>query len=50
MEHLYVKGECKVLDPRGVYVIHGEKKVFIWIGNEIQGKNEKLYPQICDEE
>lgn len=42
MEHLYNKSQEKVLDPRGVYIIQSEKRLIIWIGNEIQGSNEKL--------
>jgi len=45
MEHLYGKGEEKVLDPRGIFVIHTEKKMWIWIGSEIQGANEKLFTE-----
>lgn len=42
MEHLYSKSQGKVLDPRGVFVIQSEKRLVIWVGNEIQGANEKL--------
>jgi hypothetical protein len=42
MEHLYSKNQEKALDPRGIFVIQSEKRLVIWIGNEIQGDNEKL--------
>ena len=32
-----------MLDPRGVYVVHAEKEVYVWVGDEIQGNNEKSY-------
>ena len=43
MEHLYIKSEGKTLDPRGVFIIQTEKKIILWIGNELQGANEKMY-------
>lgn len=42
MEHLYIKSEGKSLDQRGMFIIQTEKKIIIWIGNELQGNNEKM--------
>jgi hypothetical protein len=42
MEHLYIKSEGKTLDSRGVFVIHAPNKVYVWIGNQLQGNNEKM--------
>ena len=42
MEPLYGKNNTKTLDPRGIYVIQSEKRLVVWVGDEIQGDNEKL--------
>jgi len=43
LENVYQDTNSKSLDPRGVFVIQGQKEVRIWIGEECPSGNREAY-------
>jgi protein-tyrosine phosphatase len=49
LENLYTVKNPKCLDPRSVFIIQLENKIYLWIGNQIHGPNVELYMKCADE-
>jgi hypothetical protein len=49
MENLYMQGgrgsarHGKVLDPRGMFLIHCQKKAWLWVGSRVMSGNYENY-------
>lgn len=45
MENLYHGVNQKAFDPRGIFIIQSEHKIWIWIGSQLSETNRQAYLQ-----
>ena len=43
MEHLYEIKHTKYFDPRTMFIIQTESKLYLWIGDSIYLANKEMY-------
>ena len=43
MEHLYEMKNTKYFDPRTMFIIQTENKLYLWIGDSIYPANKETY-------